>query len=342
MENPWQFSSSDMYWDQFIRLFGSTILQAYQYFLQYYEKDSRLCKTEVAVVCILDLLHLVFATDIMYMFLVTSSGAVDPAGRVPWSIKALGVTQAALIVSVQLLYLKRIYSLARKPTFNSEGVTKLVVVLVLLIGTCAIGTGIVFCYELEHFESIQSFGRGISDWVIYLGFGATSLIDIAIAALMCFLVHKNKFEFLSSQLNRILSSLALYALSTGLITAFMAIVVIVLYVARPNTFVYIAITFFTTRLYTNSLLAMFHSRKKYNAISQETRSLELVSNIKFSPNVIHTGTYDIKRSVLPLTTADPFHLSESSRGAKADKYAATHSVGAGRKVREEMAGDVGR
>jgi hypothetical protein len=65
----------------------------------------------------------------------------------------------------------------------------------------------------------------IEQWMIYLGFGATTILDISIALMMCFVLHKNKLD--TAYLNRqgdkrsgaVLSTLIKYALASGLMTA---------------------------------------------------------------------------------------------------------------------------
>jgi hypothetical protein len=61
--------------------------------------------------------------------------------------------------------------------------------------------------------------------MIYLGFGATTVLDISIALMMCFVLHKHKLDTAYLHLRgdkrsaAVLSTLIKYALASGLLTA---------------------------------------------------------------------------------------------------------------------------
>ncbi|KAF9443603.1 hypothetical protein P691DRAFT_778777 [Macrolepiota fuliginosa MF-IS2] len=285
-------------------LFGVTLLQSYQYFMQYGSKDHIFCKVKIAIVrhvrieflqdkahltsefahSLLDLLHFVFSANIMYTFLILNFGVADASTRNTWSLKALGTTQSALIVLVQIIYLGRINALSQKSLIYGDSSSVLIKAMIYIIGSCAIGVAIVFCYELQRIEVILSLNTK-SEWVIYLGFGATAILDTIIAAMMCFVLYKNKLDIgahISPQTDRVLSKLIMYVLATGLLTSFASILVIILYFARPDTLFYIAVTFSVTRLYTNSTLALMNLRRKLNDDLVDRRCSGPLSEIVFN------------------------------------------------------------
>ncbi|KAF9445079.1 hypothetical protein P691DRAFT_777823 [Macrolepiota fuliginosa MF-IS2] len=263
-------------------LVGVTLLQSYQYFMRY-PNDTMFYKAKIAALSLLDLLHFVFSADIMYTFLISNFGVMEVPTKNTWSIKALGTTQVTVVVLVQLIYLGRIYALSRNPLLNGKLFSRLMTVIIYIIGSCAIGVGIVFCYELQRIKFILSLDTGLK-WVIYFGFGTAAIIDTIIAAMMCFVLYKNKLDIgidIRPRINMVLSNLIMSALATGLLTSFVSVLYIILFFVRPDTLLYIAVTFSVTRLYTNSALAMVNARRQLNADLTETEDLKSQSTIVF-------------------------------------------------------------
>ncbi|KXN82378.1 hypothetical protein AN958_02635 [Leucoagaricus sp. SymC.cos] len=119
-----------------------------------------------------------------------------------------------------------------------------------------------------------------------MGYASIASIDATITVMMCFVLYKNRLEIgidhISRHSNRLLLNLITYALATGLITTLAAIVGLVTYIARPDTFLYIAVMFSITRrglftmslalftlltihlVYANSFLAMLNVRRRLN------------------------------------------------------------------------------
>ncbi|KXN90769.1 hypothetical protein AN958_03656 [Leucoagaricus sp. SymC.cos] len=306
-------------------LFGITLTQAYHYFARY-PNDSLSCKIKVSAAwyvryqtwllafldarrrcSLLDLLHFVFSAALMYTFLISKFGIAQAATKNMWSLKALGTTQvrdeylslglsrftdiggihqAVLIVLVQIIYLRRIVTFSSIPAFNGEVFSRAVQVAVGLVGCAAAAVGIAFCYELQKLDAILSL-TGNTEWVVYMGFGATAAIDIIITGMMCFVLYKNRADigvsYMSRQSDRLFRSLITYALATGIITTGASLLVIILYIARPNSLFYIAVTFLVPRLYTNSLFAMLDSvRRHINNDAVDTQDLQPQSSIVFA------------------------------------------------------------
>ncbi|KAF9449693.1 hypothetical protein P691DRAFT_539640 [Macrolepiota fuliginosa MF-IS2] len=226
--------------------FGVTILQSYQYYIQY-PNDSLSSKIKVATVCLLDFLHFAFSTALMYALLISNSGTISTKNF--WSLKALGTTQSILIDLVQMIYLQRIYRLSRIPTL-SKSVFRFIKVGICLVALCAVGVATVWCYELQRAKVIIGF-NGNTKWVIYLGFGTTALLDTVITAMTCFVLYRNRLEIgidhISRQSNKLLSNLIRYALATGLITTLASILGMILYLIWPNTLFYVSVAFPITR-----------------------------------------------------------------------------------------------
>ncbi|KAF5347315.1 hypothetical protein D9756_009919 [Leucocoprinus leucothites] len=145
---------------------------------------------------------------------------------------------------------------------------------------CRFGVG--FCYELQRLDAILSF-VGNSEWIIYMGFGATTTIDIIITAMMCFVLYKTRMDIGGRRSDRLFRSLATYVVATGILTSAVSLLVIILYVARPNSLFYIAVTFSAPRLYTNSVFVMLDNFRRYLSVDvvDDLEDFEATSRVVF-------------------------------------------------------------
>lgn len=253
-------------------LFGITILQTYLYFTTY-PNDSKWQKATISTVCLLDALHLAFSIDMMYAFVVERFGDVRSGSQALWSLKALGTTQVFFIVFVQCLYLYQIWKLSQNLLLKRR-TTRALQVFVVVVALSAFAVGVVFLVELQRITVILGFDENFQ-YAIYLGFGATALIDIAIACAMCFLLYKSN---IGTRADDVLASLIDYFIGSGLTTSFFAIMCIVLYVAKPDSLLYLGIEFSTPRIYANSVLAMYNSRGRLRERLNATIDLGLGSS----------------------------------------------------------------
>ncbi|KAF8154278.1 hypothetical protein B0H34DRAFT_83797 [Crassisporium funariophilum] len=149
---------------------------------------------------------------------------------------------------------------------------------VIFIALFAIAVAAIFLYELQKITRIVGFTLNF-EYIVYLGFGATALIDCAIAAAMCMILHKSSGGTRRSE--TVLETLIQYFIGTGLLTSFAAIMVIILYVASPNTLLYLGMEFSVTRLYANSILAMFNARQHLRDRMNQSIAITLPTNVLF-------------------------------------------------------------
>ncbi|KZP30035.1 hypothetical protein FIBSPDRAFT_1038401 [Athelia psychrophila] len=251
-------------------LFGMTILQCNSYFHNY-QQDQLWLKACVATLCLLDALHLIFSTHMMYFYMVTNFDNIAAADENIWSLKALAFVQVIVILTVQTLYLMRIWKLSRSIITHTRVLTALLAGLLTLC-VLAFSIGILFSYEVGILQqasmSIPSFR-----WVIILANFTTVFIDICIAAIMSTLLYRSRPGV--RRTDSMLFTLIQYIIGTGVLTSLASIVYIILYVAKPNTFVYLAEQFSSTHLYVNSLMAMMNARDRLRERLRVPMELEI-------------------------------------------------------------------
>ncbi|EKM76172.1 hypothetical protein AGABI1DRAFT_131492 [Agaricus bisporus var. burnettii JB137-S8] len=295
-------------------LFGLTILQASQYYFQF-PKDTLFCKLKVGTVCALDVSHFVFSVSLFHANFISTRWRASGSGvlvKNDWSLKALSMTQTLLIVLVQIIYLQRIYTLSNIPALNKKTFTRIMNAVICLIGLCAICIGAVFCYKVQNVRvAFTAADSGDQSWVIYLGFGAAACLDAIIAALTCFVLHKNRRDiglgYISRRSNRLLLSLFRYSLATGILTTLAATLVIVLYLERPTTTDYLSVTFITTRLYTNSVLSFVQNvrRQLNNQDTSGTTGMKAPAEIVFTRRPEnHRRHPDVEAPLVLITDSD--------------------------------------
>ncbi|KIM37881.1 hypothetical protein M413DRAFT_448151 [Hebeloma cylindrosporum] len=258
-------------------LFGITIRQAYQYYTSP-SNDPIVQKLVIGLVCLLDAFHLAFSMYLVYSFILQAAGFSQASGNVLWSLKALGSTQVFLIILVQGFYLSQIWRLSGNLLLPRK-FSLAIQIFVVFIALFALAVAVIFFTQLQKIDVVHSFSTDFV-YMVYLGFGSTAIIDCAIATAMCLLLYRSSAGTIKSE--TVLETLIQYFIGSGLLTSFAAIMCIVLYVAQPNTLLYLGMEFSVTRLYANSLLAMSNARRHLRDRLDETMELRLPNNLFFT------------------------------------------------------------
>jgi hypothetical protein len=258
-------------------LFGITIRQAYQYYV--HAKDTKWRRILIGLICLLDTLNVASSMNMIYNFLLLLLGNPKVYPQVMWSLKALATTQVFLILLVQGFYLFQIWCFSGNIVLLHRRVRLAAKAFVILVSLYATAVAVVFLSQMRRVDAIFGFSGGF-EYVMYLGFGSTALIDCAIAAAMCITLYKSNTGIRRSE--SVLESLVQYFVGTGLLTSLAALLAIVLYVARPHSLLYLSVEFSTTKLYANSILAMFNARQSLNERMNESIEVKLPSGVFFA------------------------------------------------------------
>ncbi|KAK7055810.1 hypothetical protein R3P38DRAFT_3565622 [Favolaschia claudopus] len=242
-------------------LFGVSALQVYLYY-HYYPNDSRLHKLSVAVLWVLDALHLsltIFATYHYGTQLILPGAVTYSSFFAVRPIKLLVAINVVIILLVQSLYTYRVWLLSG----YHHGVLGYLVTGVVLGG---FAIGIVLSFETY---TINSWGE-VSDiaWAIESSFAASTTIDVVISIAMCFYLRKSKGP--GSRLNSRIATLMQYTLSCGVFTSACSIACLFTFILMPNNLVFLALTYLLTRLYINSFMAMMNARERVHRPNEST------------------------------------------------------------------------
>ncbi|KAF7329419.1 hypothetical protein MKEN_00203900 [Mycena kentingensis (nom. inval.)] len=231
-------------------LFGISTLQVYLYY-HFYPSDSRLHKFSVAILWILDVLHVALTVSASYRYGVRGFGDLLGLGEVLWEVKLLVAVNVLIILLVQSLYAYRVWVLGG----YHHGVLGYLVCGVVL-GGFAVGIVLSYAtYTVDHFVEIESIS-----WAIYVSFTASTAIDIILSGAMCFYLLKSQGA--GRVLNSRIAVLMQYTLSCGVFTSLCSVACLLSFVVAPDTLTFLAMSFILTRLYTNSFMAMLNARPR--------------------------------------------------------------------------------
>jgi len=95
-------------------------------------------------------------------------------------------------------------------------------------------------------------------WTIAAAFGCASCADVIIAAALCYYLHKSRTGF--ARTDSLITTLIVYTLTTGLLTALLAVIHVILFATTQKALVWVGVFWVLGRCYINSLLAALNVR----------------------------------------------------------------------------------
>ncbi|KAK0462358.1 uncharacterized protein EV420DRAFT_1524194 [Desarmillaria tabescens] len=233
-------------------LYGTTNLQAVIYFKEYPD-DWWFYRLSIATLWVLDTLHIAFNMHVLYFYTISSFGNYIAILKFVWSFKLGLVIYNMIVFCVHIVYCVRLWMLGRYfhriiPWF----------ITVIVIGICA--TSIIFCREVYTISYITEINK-ISP-TIEAGLTTTVSVDIIIAFAMSYYLLKGRTSTGSFSTNIKLVALMRLILISGLGTSALGLASLITFLVFPGTLIFMAIGIVTSKLYINSLLAMFNARER--------------------------------------------------------------------------------
>ncbi|KAK0445301.1 uncharacterized protein EV420DRAFT_971016 [Desarmillaria tabescens] len=230
--------------------YGITIVQTVIYYKQY-PNDPRLFRYAIALLCILDTLHVVTSTHVLYFYLVESFGNWLSLFRTVWSFLLQILLNTLIIVGVQALYAVRIWKFGR----NFHVVLPWFIFLAVAASLTA---GIYVIYDTYTLPSL--FDRPTMRTSVYAVFSTFVGADFFIATTMCYYLHKGRSATSFSSTTKIIMGLMRLVVMSGLATSASSLFALVADIVWPNSFICIAVDSILPKLYITSLLSMLNAR----------------------------------------------------------------------------------
>ncbi|KAK0457540.1 uncharacterized protein EV420DRAFT_1548946 [Desarmillaria tabescens] len=234
-------------------LFGITNLQTLIYYKRY-PNDWSLYRYSVAILWLLDALHVIFSTHALYYYLIDMYGNLPGAlGNNFWSMKLQLALNVAIVLYVQGLYAIRLWKLGRH--FN-----KILPWFVFLAVAASLGAGIYIIYDIYITPNITSVY--VAKRSIYTFFSLIVTTDFIIALMMCYYLRKDRGDTKFSPTAAIIVTLMRIILVSGLATSACSLLALIAYIVWPESLIFLGIDYALPKLYVNSLLTMLNYRRK--------------------------------------------------------------------------------
>ncbi|KAI0087153.1 hypothetical protein BDY19DRAFT_304374 [Irpex rosettiformis] len=257
-------------------LFGITSTQSWVYYQTYREDHWRL-KTVVATLWTLDTFDMCLIFHMLYWYLITSYSNPQILQQPVWSIILHVLVTSLTETVVRCMFALRIWRL-------SQNVILVVVVLAVTL------TDLVACIMITVKAFYTTFGTLKKlEPLFYLNFSAGLLGDSLVAVSLCWMLHRTSAGFDKME-RRAIAWFMKYILNTGLFTAIVASIGLILFAAQPGEFVYIAVYLQLSKLYTNAYLAMLNSRESDRFQNNQSSASDpiILSGIQLSSSLSAT------------------------------------------------------
>ncbi|KAJ7134455.1 hypothetical protein C8R44DRAFT_770513 [Mycena epipterygia] len=229
-------------------LWGVTTVQFYVYLTTPINKnDPYWTRIPVYVVWILESLHTIFAWIYLYRLTVTFYGIPAALNEAHWSLDTSSLFDGIIGAIVQMFFAYRIRMFS-----DSWPVTLVAWLGSLLQLACTIGVTI-----LSGQVSVAEFGARYG-WIVEALLIINFIVDTINTSALTYYLQRGRTGFKATDL--VVEKLVMWTIETGLITAVAAAVQLILFKALPTSALWIGISLFYAKLYSNSFLAILNSR----------------------------------------------------------------------------------
>lgn len=285
-------------------LFGVTTSQTVWYF-KHYSNDRRVLRYLVAIIWLLDALHLALYLVTMFIYLVQKKGAFFGQQPLPWTSNAQLVCNAFAIGLIQSFYASRIWTLSKKKS--------LLVVMAIFVTVTFV------CAVLLFFKTVLT--RTVAGYVALVPFDIAlsamcASTDVLLCSSLVTLLARSRPGTVGA--NRLINKLMLYTVHTGLVTSVNATLALILAVVMPTSSIFVMFYYIGARFYSVSLLGTLNARASLRWQAQNMGQFPL-------PDIQITAPVTPKRT---LSDSMP-HFHELSLGLQCDTPSTYESISSG-------------
>ncbi|KIJ98203.1 hypothetical protein K443DRAFT_680923 [Laccaria amethystina LaAM-08-1] len=253
-------------------MYGALICQTAWYF-KTFPKDPTYTKVLIVLLCISETAGLVLDTRSLWYYFIQRGIGVDVQTLIScnyWSAAAFFIPTEFTCFLAEILFIKRMWSLADKKNY----ILATVVLVPFLIGW---GFTINFLQAiLRHLCYPQ---RKATNFSLYMSFGMRVCSSGVVTGTMCFLLYRHASPLYSSsmfqtqQLIRVVKSLVVGSLSTGLLMWCTAISFMITDVVLSDSPIPLGIYNVRGSFFANAVLVSLNHRTRYRRLLTETIAL---------------------------------------------------------------------
>jgi len=232
-------------------MYGLTLLQTYTYYKRF-PNDSWRLKLLVFVVWVLDTLHLILCTIAIYWYLVLNYNNPAQLAFTHWSMNLQTDCNGLIGLMVEIFFAQRVWRISKNWHLTC---------LICILACLHFGLGVFFTVESFLLKEYSRYTQ--LTWVTSTGLGGAAAADIIIAVSLVYFLLRSRTGF--ERTDSLITTLAIYAINTGLLTSICATCAVITFAIMPTNFVWISFFWCLGKLYCNSLLASLNSRRKLRA-----------------------------------------------------------------------------
>lgn len=238
-------------------LYGINCVQVYMYYIRDKPKDPWYIQALVPLVWVIDTLHTCFMIKYLYYTTVIRYGDVSAIGEASWALNTSAFFDGLAGALVQGFFAHRIYVLSRRwPLTIISWIGSLAVVIT---DTSVMAIAQATQYDLATFESKYR-------WAIITGLVLQLFVDLVNTTSLCVLLRVERTGFQNT--DGILNKLFVWTIQTGIITSIAAILMVAFSVGLPNSALWVSISIFYSKLYSNSLMAALNGRQSLRVLDK--------------------------------------------------------------------------
>ncbi|KAJ7091080.1 hypothetical protein C8R44DRAFT_817719 [Mycena epipterygia] len=240
-----------------IFLYGIQTLQTFNYHSDF-PKDSRLLKTTVAVVWLLELGHTTCICHALYFMTIKFYGHPEHIGSPPISLILTDLFTPIISIIVQTFFALRVRVVSKRWPIP---------ILCFVLNFVRFVANIGFVVKLlQHPEF--SYAVTTLHWLVTLANSIAPAVDIIIAGSLCyFLWQVRDSEFHHTK--RMVDTIILWTLETTLATSLAGLMTLILFLTRDDLAWFVFYTI-QAKVFSNSLLASLNGRKRLRTHQQPT------------------------------------------------------------------------
>jgi len=257
-------------WNWF--LLGTLMVQVYYYYMAF-PKDSKILKGLVYSVVILDLLQTALTTHASYFTFVVHYNNPKVLSDPARTIIAQVLFDGVIGTLVQGFYAWRIWQLGVTMVSKMVLIPILVIISLVSLLQCAGSMAGSFLFVKLQPHPIKFFTSIDTGIMIWLSSGVAC--DVIIALTMSFLVGKAK-EKSRPHSSNLLTKILVRIVATGVLTAFCAMLDLILFIRSPSTDMYETPAYVLGKLFSNALLVNLNIRA--GGVRGHTTDLDVSSN----------------------------------------------------------------
>ncbi|KZP08289.1 hypothetical protein FIBSPDRAFT_939073 [Athelia psychrophila] len=235
-------------------LYGVTTVQVYIYYSNGTVKDPLRIRLLVPFIWLVETIQTVFMCAYLYRVTVTYYGNVAIIGDGHWTLNTSALFDGLVGGLVQGFFAHRIWILSKKWPIT----------LISWTGSFLAFTGTVAIMILGQISYIAKFDAEFT-WLVTTTLALLLSVDIINTVALCSYLRIERTGFQST--DGMLNKLFIWTLETGLFTSLGAMLMLIFSLALPETTIWIGISAFYGKLYSNSLMASLNAREALRSLS---------------------------------------------------------------------------